>query len=423
MKKFLIIFSLVLFPSFVFAQTFDQDLYYGIQESADVKELQEFLTDNNFYSGPITGNFFSLTLAGVKKFQAANLIMPLSGYFGPKSRSKANDILSQSGISKGQVVTESGTTASVSAAPAKTTNDIIFSLIEQIKILQQQLVLLQQQQTTLQQQNQQIAQQTQTLQQIQQQTAPPQQTTSSQPSVNSNVPTEISIKSNICNLVNFTTEYQLSGLLSNGNTDGRIFMNAYILNKDGQNFYNSNPTAVITITTSDHSNDKTLNGSGSTGPCGFYYPYQFYTTKAGTYTITYSIPAFNLSKSITIIVKLPEKPIIGSTGITVSTSEKETDFEISEIDNISTASNIKYWFQTSKPNYQYSISAWCSDSDTALTKIDMVSHLEKDGLYYYRGYFPKGGQFSGNTTCKFIHSADSSMTISSESDSVTFEVR
>jgi len=40
MKKFLIILSLVLFPSFVFAQTFDQDLYYGIQESNSVKELQ-----------------------------------------------------------------------------------------------------------------------------------------------------------------------------------------------------------------------------------------------------------------------------------------------------------------------------------------------------------------------------------------------
>jgi len=422
MKNFLIIISLVLFPSFAFAQTFDQDLYYSMQESNDVKELQEFLTDNNFYSGPITGNFFSLTLAGVKRFQSANFITPLSGYFGPKSRGKANEILAQAGISKGQVVTETGTITPVSIAPAKTTNDIVNSLIEQIKILQQQLVLLQQQQATLQQQNQQITQQTQTLQHIQQQTATPQQTTSSQPNVNSNVPTEISIKSNICNLVNFTTEYQLSSLLSNGNTDGRIFMNAYVLNQESQNFYSSNPTAVMTVTTSDHSNDKTLNGSGNTGPCGFHYPYEFYTTKAGTYTITYSIPTLNLSKSITITIKLPEKPIIGSSGITVSTPEKETDFPISEIDNISAASSIKYWFQTAKPESQYlTLVAQCSDADTPFSKVDMVSSLGANGLYYLRGFFSKG-IFTGTVTCKFINYADSLKTIFSESDPITLIV-
>lgn len=422
MKKLL--FLLLILPAFASSQTFDQDLYYGIQESNGVKELQEFLTDNSFYNGSITGNFFSLTLAGVKKFQAANSITPLSGYFGPKSRGKANEILVQAGISKNQIVTENGTTASVSSTPAKTTNDVINSLTEQIKLLQQQLVLLQQQQTTLQQQNQQISQQTQTLQKIQQQTAP-QQNPPSQPTAIPDAPTEISIQGSICNLIqtNLKTEYQLYDLLQNGNINGRIFMDAYILNQHGQNYYNNNPTAVMTIITSDHLNDKTLNGSGSAGPCGFHYSYQFYATQAGTYTITYSVPTFNISKTITLNIKLPEKPIIGSTGITVSTSEKETDFPTSEINNVNTTSNIKYWFQSFKPNYQYSISAWCSDGDTSFSKIDVVSHLEKDGLYYYRGYFLKGNQFSGITTCKFIHSANSSMTIFSESDPVMFETR
>jgi len=245
------------------------------------------------------------------------------------------------------------------------------------------------------------------------------------PTISEPVPAEISIQNQVCNLsqTNLKTEYQLYDLLQNSNIDGRIFLNAYVLNNSGQNYYNSNPPVVMTITTSNHSNDKTLNGSGNTGPCGYYYPYEFYAMQAGTYTITYSVPAFNLSKTITLNIKLPEKPIIESKGITVSTPEKETDFPISEIDNISTTSSIKYWFETSKPNYQYSISAWCSDNDTAFLKIDMVSHLEKDGLYYYRGYFLKGNQFLGATTCKFIHSADSSITIFSESDPVTFNVK
>ena len=79
-------------------------------------------------------------------------------------------------------------------------------------------------------------------------------------------------------------------------------MNAHVVNVQGQNYYSSNPSSVMTITTSDHSNDKTLNGSGNTGPCGYYYPYEFYSTSAGTYSITFSIPSFNLSKTVTITI-------------------------------------------------------------------------------------------------------------------------
>lgn len=120
----------------------------------------------------------------------------------------------------------------------------------------------------------------------------------------SQISKEISIQSQVCNLsqTNLKTEYLLDNLLANGNIDGRIFMNAYVLSANqGKNFYESNPTAVMTITTSDKSNDKVLNGSGATSPCGFYYPYAFYTTQKGTYTITYS--ALGLSKSVTINVK------------------------------------------------------------------------------------------------------------------------
>ncbi len=115
-------------------------------------------------------------------------------------------------------------------------------------------------------------------------------------------PAQISVQSSVCNLAstNLKTDYVLADLLQNGNTDGRIFMNAYILDAADRNYYDSNPPATMTITTSNHLNDKTINGSGNTGPCGYYYPYEFYATEKGTYTITYS--ALDLSKSVTITV-------------------------------------------------------------------------------------------------------------------------
>lgn len=179
MKKYFIIFVLFFLPAFAFAQTFDYDLYFGMQNDSDITKLQEFLTDAGLYSGPISGNFFSLTLAGVKKFQAANSITPVSGYFGPKSRAKANEILASEGISNQEILTENGTTTAPQITPPKTTNDVVASLMEQIKLLQHQIAILSQQQSSIQaiqqQQastSQQITQQTQTLQQIQQQTIP-----------------------------------------------------------------------------------------------------------------------------------------------------------------------------------------------------------------------------------------------------------
>jgi peptidoglycan hydrolase-like protein with peptidoglycan-binding domain len=87
---FLFFISNVLAASF----QFERDLYFGLQNDSDVSRLQEFLTDKGYYSGPITGNFFTLTRAAVIKFQQANAISPAAGYFGPKSRAAANQILS-----------------------------------------------------------------------------------------------------------------------------------------------------------------------------------------------------------------------------------------------------------------------------------------------------------------------------------------
>ena len=52
-----------------------------------------------------------------------------------------------------------------------------------------------------------------------------------QQAINLFVPFDISIQNQVCNLsqTNLKNEYQLYDLLQNGNIDGRIFMNAYIL--------------------------------------------------------------------------------------------------------------------------------------------------------------------------------------------------
>ncbi len=89
MKK--LIFVLLLFPSIVFG-AFNNDLYYG-KSNNEVKELQKFLTGEKLYSGPITGNFYSITLKAVKAFQSREKIFPVAGYFGPKTRLRANALL------------------------------------------------------------------------------------------------------------------------------------------------------------------------------------------------------------------------------------------------------------------------------------------------------------------------------------------
>jgi len=91
--KTIVLIILLVIPSVSFASSFPVNLYYGVQDKTDVIALQEFLTVQGDYSGPITGNFYSLTLAGVKAFQTQNSISPVSGYFGILSRGVANSLL------------------------------------------------------------------------------------------------------------------------------------------------------------------------------------------------------------------------------------------------------------------------------------------------------------------------------------------
>ncbi|MCH7883581.1 peptidoglycan-binding protein [Patescibacteria group bacterium] len=78
---------------------FNNDLKTGAQNE-DVKKLQEVLTSEGIYAGPITGYFGPLTKAAVIKFQekyADEILKPLNltkgtGFFGLSTRKKLNKI-------------------------------------------------------------------------------------------------------------------------------------------------------------------------------------------------------------------------------------------------------------------------------------------------------------------------------------------
>lgn len=140
MKRTLI-FLVFLFPLSA-AAFFDRDLYFGMRRDPDVQALQEFLSDQNLYSGPITGNFLSLTLRAVKSFQVANSISPVSGYFGPLTRGKANAILTSQGITSGGVTNESGVLSNPSATVPKMKDEAAAKISNQIKALMDQLATL-----------------------------------------------------------------------------------------------------------------------------------------------------------------------------------------------------------------------------------------------------------------------------------------
>lgn len=101
---------------------FTHDLYMGMVNNPDVAHLQEFLRDQELYNGPISGNLFSLTKQALISFQKKEGIMPSSGYFGPKTRSRVN--------------------ARIGGVAVLSREEQIVLLQSQIKILQAQLANL-----------------------------------------------------------------------------------------------------------------------------------------------------------------------------------------------------------------------------------------------------------------------------------------
>lgn len=72
---------------------FNRDLYIN-SFGKDVKELQKILTKMGFGSFMATGYFGTKTWDAVKSFQKAYKIEPALGFFGPITRAKINEILS-----------------------------------------------------------------------------------------------------------------------------------------------------------------------------------------------------------------------------------------------------------------------------------------------------------------------------------------
>lgn len=79
----------------LYAAPLEHDLFFGLKNNPEIKQLQEFLRDEGLYSGPVNGNFFNLTRSAVKKFQEREKIVPVAGFFGPLTRSRANILLSK----------------------------------------------------------------------------------------------------------------------------------------------------------------------------------------------------------------------------------------------------------------------------------------------------------------------------------------
>jgi len=80
---------------------FTKNLSYGLRNNSDVTALQEFLTDEGVYTGPVTGNFFGLTRAAVIRFQekyTGEVLAPFgltkgNGFVGAKTRAKLNELI------------------------------------------------------------------------------------------------------------------------------------------------------------------------------------------------------------------------------------------------------------------------------------------------------------------------------------------
>ena len=84
---------LVVAPSFAFA-SYDTNLSFGSHGSA-VVSLQQFLISQGLLESNLaTGYFGNLTIQAVKAFQTNQDVSPVSGFFGPLTRAKANALSS-----------------------------------------------------------------------------------------------------------------------------------------------------------------------------------------------------------------------------------------------------------------------------------------------------------------------------------------
>ncbi|MBP9757156.1 MAG: trypsin-like peptidase domain-containing protein [Candidatus Pacebacteria bacterium] len=87
-KIALLLAALAVFMPTVSGAQISSDLRYGAK-GVQVRELQQFLIDQNILVGEPTGNFYSITLQGVKNFQRS-VGLPSTGFVGPLTRAEIN---------------------------------------------------------------------------------------------------------------------------------------------------------------------------------------------------------------------------------------------------------------------------------------------------------------------------------------------
>jgi len=351
MKKIILsVFTLsILLPTLAFA-SFDTSLKYGSRGDA-VIELQDFLQDQEVYSGKVDGRFGLGTRKAVVAFQLANGLKG-DGYFGVASRTKASSILAlelKPSIDAEQ--TETGTTTtttnltvlmagctstsaysattgqpcnsttqpSILNFPAGCTSTFGFSITtgQACNNISTTVQQLQQTVQQIQQNTQQIAQNT--IPPIIVVTPPPTSTdlcpniTGMQMIVPSGMiinssgncatppPSPVSQKH-----ITLSVEGELPFIV--GYAEGTI--HATIYGDTGQEVRN----VAVTLTTSDGLQNKTLNGTSDSanGSC-LNYCFDYTAQLAGTNTITITVPSLNLTetKSIRAINYIDSIPTVG----------------------------------------------------------------------------------------------------------------
>lgn len=99
-----------------------QNLSFGMTNSAEVANLQRSLKEKGFFSGDVTGNFFTITLDAVKRYQAATGL-PTTGYVGPQTRASlgSGTAATPTGTIAPAVVNSPATQTAPAAVPAVST--------------------------------------------------------------------------------------------------------------------------------------------------------------------------------------------------------------------------------------------------------------------------------------------------------------
>lgn len=87
----LIICCLTISSSVSAAELFEKDLKFG-NKGLEVKRLQTLLKDEGFYSGPISGNFLSMTQKSLRNYQN-NYKLKVTGKLDKNTRKQINDLL------------------------------------------------------------------------------------------------------------------------------------------------------------------------------------------------------------------------------------------------------------------------------------------------------------------------------------------